>query len=94
MAERTSRVVAWVQDTRYADPTQRGAIDHVHDDLQRMEDRILRYRTAAAPVRHHAHRELQQRIERARPGNTSPAVVATFTILGATITLILTFVVG
>ncbi|SEI09311.1 MULTISPECIES: hypothetical protein [unclassified Leifsonia] len=59
-----------------------------------MDERIQRYASAPEPVRHQARRELQQRIECAQPGNTSPAVVAPLTILDTTITLLMTFVLG
>ncbi|MCX7523418.1 hypothetical protein OSC27_14175 [Microbacterium sp. STN6] len=89
-----ARVVTWVHDIRFADPAQRAAIDHVYDDLRNMDDRIQRYMSASEQVRHQVRRELQQRIERTRPGNTSPAVIATLTILGTAITLLLTYVLG
>lgn len=86
--------VGWAYDIRYSDPVQRAAIDHVHDDLRIMDDRIHRYKSAPESVRHQARRELQLRVERANPGNTSPALIATLTILGTAITLVLTFVLG
>lgn len=89
-----TRIVTWVHDIRFADPTQRAAIDHVYDDLRNMDDRIQRYASASEQVRHQVRRELEQRIERTRPGNTSPAVIATLTILGTGITLLLTYVLG
>lgn len=73
---------------RYRDPVQREAQTHLHDDLTFVDKRIADFIAAPGPVQRQVVRELNQKIEFRKPGNSSPAMSGLVAIAGTTVTLI------